>query len=154
MNTKQINHFAYTDNEISKYYIGTFPIDLIPKKIQGKPSLLIVNTLKSTESTNMIGHWIAIYINKSQKEYFDSYGLPIFDETLIDLLQSKYKRLKTRLQAFNSDVCGQYCLYFIYQKARGKSFSDIVKVFKINDSSYNDKFVKKFFNTKANFRLK
>jgi hypothetical protein len=152
MNTKQLNHFAYLDEKISKKFLGTFAIDLVPKVI--KSGFLIVNTLKSNEVGE--GHWVALYIsgNKLPNEYFDSYAFPVFDKRLINLLKSKYKRLKVRLQAINSDVCGQYCLFFIYHKARGVSYSELVKIFKENNSKFNDNIVRKFFREKATFRLK
>ena len=53
------------------------------------------------------------------------------------------------LQSSWSNVCGQYCIFYLYHKSRGYSMSKIVNLF-TDDTSINDRnvacYVKKHFN--------
>ena len=51
-------------------------------------------------------------------------------------------RNKYPFQSILSDVCGQYCIYFIYQMSLGLSFDDTVKL--LHRSENPDLFVKNF----------
>ena len=45
-----------------------------------------------------------------------------------------------QIQSFNSEMCGKYCLYYIYFKARGFDINDIIGIFS-NDYYNNDAYV-------------
>ena len=80
-------------------------------------------------------------------EFFDSYGYPPehygFKSYKIETWN------KHKLQSSWSNVCGQYCIFYLYHKSRGYSMSKTVNLFTDN-TSINDCnvacYVKKHFN--------
>ena len=49
--------------------------------------------------------------------------------------------LRDRFQAVDSDVCGQYCIYYIEQRELGRSMMDLCRDFRIHRHRENDEFV-------------
>ena len=66
MNTVQINQIMKKDEFTRKIYLGTLPIDKLPKKIK-YPSCLVINNQKSNQPGE---HWIAIYFDKKKELNF------------------------------------------------------------------------------------
>ena len=90
-------------------------------------------------------HWLAMYNDENsycRLEVFDSFG----QSPYLYNLQEKLPRANVltyntkQIQSLHSDLCGQYCLYYIYFKARGFAISDIIGIFS-NDYYNNDVYV-------------
>jgi hypothetical protein len=78
------------------------------------------------QSTKQQGsHWVAWYKDGSRKSYFDSYGADILPE-LKAYLGSPIKCHNFQIQEFNSDVCGELCLLFIYLMNKGIPYEDFI----------------------------
>ena len=70
MNTEEIFDLMRSDAEISKRFMGVYPIDLIPHNL---PNLcIVVMNLDSSEKKG--SHWIVLHYQKTHVEYFDSLG--------------------------------------------------------------------------------
>ena len=99
-------------------------------------------------------HWVAFYFTKDQKgEFFDSYGEAPGGYarnfiTFLELNSKEWTSNKKQLQGMNSNVCGQYCIYYVVKMCRGNSLYSIVQPFvknkQINDA-FIDEFVTKYF---------
>ena len=79
--------------------------------------------------------------------YFDSFGMPPFQE-LVD--HAKKKKLillhqNNQIQNINTTTCGYFCLYFLNEMNKGKSYYDLLKVFDIHDTIKNEKFIENHF---------
>jgi hypothetical protein len=86
-------------------------------------------------------HWVAIILNKDFSEYFDSYGEPPPKGLQFEqFMGNRCVYNPVKLQAALSTVCGQYCMLFLYQRYRGQSFKDFIKMFG-RDYLVNDVFV-------------
>lgn len=87
-------------------------------------------------------HWIALYKEGDRLEVFDSYGLHPNAYSLMDKLPdfSVMTHNARQLQSLHSNVCGQYCLYYCYFKARGFAMDDIIARFS-RDHFFNDEYV-------------
>ena len=68
------------------------------------------------------------YYHKSFKDYLDNY---------------EWDFNKRKLQSIWTDVCGQYCMFYLSHRARGHNLNKIVNMFD-NDSAPNDNRVFKF----------
>ena len=91
-------------------------------------------------------HWISPYVKNNVINYFDSFGLPPFQE-LVDHAKRKNLTLlhqDQQLQNLYSSVCGYYCLYFLYEMHKGVDYFDLLKPF-TRDTKYNDDFIEKYF---------
>ena len=146
MNTLQIKQALESNRFTKKNFCGVFAADELPKSLDTFPCGFIANTDPSTKPGT---HWVAFYFPSHEKgEFFDSYGHP----------PEHYKSFKfykpeiwnnRKIQSSWSEVCGQYCIFYLYHKSRGYSMSKIVNMF-TNNTSLNDCnvacYVKKHFN--------
>jgi len=107
-----------------KSYYNVLPcdgLDILSPKIY--PFYLVVNNQKAGEPGQ---HWTALYrqnIN-SNLEFFCSYGLGV------DAYPANFRLFAKKLgcniiqnikplQAIGSNVCGHYCIYFLFKKMKG-----------------------------------
>ena len=91
-------------------------------------------------------HWVSTWVKNNVINYFDSFGLPPFEE-LVDHAKRKNLTLlhqNQQLQNLYSTVCGYYCLYFLYEMHNGTDYFDLLKPFR-KDTKYNDNFIEKYF---------
>lgn len=152
MNTTQLRHVLSKDPFVKKSFGGVYACDQLPSiRINEYPKSFVVNT----DPKNLPGsHWIAIYFEDEQHgEFFDSYGHHpnIYNEYFLNFMNThstEWKHNEKGLQSAFSNVCGQYCIYFLYYRSRGIPMSSIVNRFSFNKSQddqivYN--FVKKRF---------
>ena len=50
-----------------------------------------------------------------------------------------------QIQNINTTTCGYFCLYFLDEMNKGKSYYDLLKVFDIHDTIKNEKFIENHF---------
>lgn len=143
MNTKDIAR-AIQDLPNART-IGVFAADRIPQKID-LPAAIIANT---DEHYKPGQHWVAMYINSSGRgKYFDSYGVPPYSKHIIRSLRRNCKKYicnSKSFQSIDSEVCGQYCVFFLYCMCRGWSLKKFSSLF-TNDSYNNDKIILRLYN--------
>ena len=129
---------ALWDDQINEYFknqqlfTGTYCIDEIKDIPQQIPQGFILNTSKSIDKTGE--HWQSIAISNDACMFFDSYG-DNPDETIIKQLKDKFKEWqlpilmklkinKVALQAPDTNTCGYFCIKFLDDIFKGKSFID------------------------------
>lgn len=145
----QLEHILHTDKRLKKFSIGVFAMDQLPTTIACRPAIFIVNTEPSTKDGQ---HWLAVYVKRSNEvEFFDSYGqsLSKYPKALQRLLQGlgkTYVYNTSRLQHPLSITCGQYVVYYLHHRCRGRSMERIVNDFG-EDLLRNDEKVFQFVHT-------
>ena len=95
---------------------------LKPSRQQIKPVVFVLNALSGEDTSNHLGHWMAIYLNYQTLTlgYFNSYMLSLLVNSLVlhAFIQTHthiaVSRLAYRLQGTHSVVCGIYAMYFCY----------------------------------------
>ena len=108
-----------TNFEIQKYYKneprfnGVFSRNNLPKKI--KDGAYIINL---DEYADVGTHWIALFCNRNEIVYFDSFGVEHIPEEIKEFIKKfpKNKNIKAnifRIQEKNSIMCGYFCIGFI-----------------------------------------
>ena len=142
MNTDQLNVCLRN----IPIFCGTWASDeLSHLKMKKHPYCIVANTdLKTGKGKN----WVGFYVEKGSIDFFDTYGrdvLPCFKYFLNK--RRKYKYNKKRIQSYGSSVCGEYCIYFLYQRYKGLSMSQIVNKFS-NNSLLNDYYIKVWMRNK------
>ena len=133
MNTSQLRCIIKSDSKMRSTIAGVYARDEIPNEINTFPTGYIVNT----DSSNKPGrHWLAFYLkSRDDVELFDSYGHP---PEYFSLTANTFN--KKRIQSSTSNVCGQYCLYYLLHRCRGVSMASIVNQFGDNYHE-NDNYV-------------
>ena len=112
----------------------------------------------NTDPSNKPGtHWVAFYFPSAEKgEFFDSYrhSPDYYNNSFKSFLEthsSEWSFNNRKLQTAWSDVCGQYCIFYLSHRARG--MKKIEQLFG-KDTVLNDSkvawFVKTHFKIKSN----
>lgn len=125
---------------------GVFASDLVPKI---KTGCFVVNTVPSSESGQ---HWICFTVQNGKMYACDPYGRDPFTYPHLHHFLNNYSYNIKRIQSTFSSVCGQYCVYFLYQYALGKTHSEILSAFGENLEE-NDIYVANWLNEKFDLSL-
>ena len=139
MNGNEIQSLVSKDVVLKNQFLGVFAADELPDYIPvGKG--LIVNCCKRS----LPGiHWVALYRPSSKRiEFFDSFGRdPWFYGLNINTFDTiQYNNVQ--LQNVFSNVCGLYCILYLFQRVRGNQMSKVVNMFSRNNTTFNDRLVK------------
>lgn len=149
MNTFQLENLANSCPEIGPIFLGVFPSDQLPTTVP-RPSSLIANLDSSQQDGS---HWVSLYFPKrGLAEYMDSYGMaasPPFHQ----LLGPMYRTNTIFIQSPFTAVCGQYCLYFLFQRNRSPSMDTVLAVFDSDNHLYNDVLVNRFIEEHFSINL-
>ena len=84
-------------------------------------------------------HRIALYVQKNDVIYFDSFGLEHFPKEIKTFISNK--NIKTnifRIQAYDSIMCGYFCIGFIDFMLAGKALTDFTNLFSRNNFKKRD----------------
>ena len=91
-------------------------------------------------------HWIATYAKNNVINYFDSFGMPPFEEMLQHAKKKNVTLLHQNQQIQNlfSATCGWFCLYFLNEMNKGVDYFDLLQVFS-DDTNKNEAFIERYF---------
>lgn len=124
-------------------FLGVFPRDRIPSlsSVASYPACCVVNTDPHDQPGS---HWVALNIlSHRQVEFFDSYGQRPSAYALQlppNVISNPYD-----FQSLTTDVCGHYCIYFLYHRAHNQSFQWIIATLS-SYAHFSDSYVKLFVN--------
>ena len=92
-------------------------------------------------------HWVSTYVKDNVINYFDSFGLPPFQEIVNHARKKNLTLLhqNNQIQNINTTTCGYFCLYFLNEMNKGISYFNLLKVFDIHDTIKNEKFLEQYF---------
>ena len=91
-------------------------------------------------------HWIATYVRDNVINYFDSFGLPPFEEMVNHAKRKNLTLLHQNQQIKNlyTTTCGYFCLYFLNEMHKDGDYFDLLSVFS-SDTNKNEKFIENYF---------
>ena len=120
---------------------GVFSKDYLPNII--KNGAYVINLDKYHD----IGtHWVALYVNNKIAIYFDSFGVEHFPKEIMKfIIRKKIIANIYRIQAYDSIMCGYFCIGFINFMFNGKSLTDYTNLFSPNDFNKNDNIILEYF---------
>ena len=120
-----------TNFEIQRYYEdkprfnGVFSRNNLPLKI--KDEAYLINLY---EYIDVGTHWIALFCNKNEVVYFDSFGVAhVLKETKEFVGNRNMIANIFRVQANNSVMCGYFCIVFTDFMLAGKTLTDFTNFF-------------------------
>ena len=121
---------------------GVYSRDNLPKV---KDGTYIINT---DEYSDIGTYWIALYLQNNNVTYFDSFGVEHIPKKIRTFISNK--NIKTnifRIQAYDSIMCGYFCIGFIDFMLAGKTLTDFTNLFSPNNFKRNDDIILKYFIT-------
>ena len=92
-------------------------------------------------------HWVTTYVRDGTINYFDSFGMPPFQE-LVNHAKEKNLNLlhqNQQIQNLYTTTCGYFCLYFLNEMHKGVDYFDLLQVFSF-DTKENEKFIENYFS--------
>ena len=128
-----------TNFEIMKYYEnesrlnGVYSRDNLANKIKDRAYVINLD-----EHSDIGTHWIALYVRSNDISYFDSFGVEHIPKKIKEFL--KNKSIKTnifRIQAYDSIMCGYFCIVFINFIFKGKTLTEFTNLFSPYDFKKN-----------------
>ena len=142
---------SLTNFEIQAYYQnepkfnGVYSRDNLPKTITDGAHVINLN-----EYSDIVSHWIAFYANnKNTVTYFDSFGVEHIPKEIKKFIN--YKSIIAnifRLQAYNSVICGYFCIGFVDFMLKGNNLTDFTNLFSPNNFKENDDIISNYFLNK------
>ena len=137
MNSKQLITILKGDPYVGPMFRGVYPINLLPVI---KDGAYVINTAPDTHPGL---HWVALLVQGNSIEYFDSYGGDPSPKLRRWAGTKKWVSNPIPLQSPFTSVCGQYCVFYLLQRARGIDLTTILMDFDANVDG-NDKLVYEF----------
>ena len=136
-----------TNIEISEYYAnesrfnGVYSRNNLPNKIKKGAYVINLDECKNTGT-----HCVALFAKPKYKVYFDSFGVEHIPKEIKKFIGNKdIKANIFRIQAYNSIMCGYFCIEFINYMLEGKTLLDYTNLFSPNDLKKNDQIIKRIF---------
>ena len=75
-------------------------------------------------------HWVVLYVNNNNFTYFDSFGAEHIPKKIKVFIDNKNIKTKIfRIQAYNSIMCGYFCIRFIDFILAGKTLTEFANLF-------------------------
>ena len=120
-----------TNFELRKHYEnesrfnGVYSRDNLPNKI--KDGAYVINL---DEYSDIGTHWIALYVKNNDITYFNSFGVEHIPKEIIKIIGRKNVIANIfRVQAYDSIMCGYFCIRFINFMLAGKKFTGNTNLF-------------------------
>ena len=142
----------YYENE-SRFNV-VYSRDNLPNKI--KDAAYVINL---HEYADISTHWVALYVkNVNNITYFDSFGVEHIPKEITKFIYcssssaSQNKNITTnifKIQAYDSIMCGYFCIGFINFMFKGKSLTEYTNLFSPNDFKKNDDIILNSFMNNA-----
>ena len=141
---------SLTNFEIQKYYQneprfnGVYSRDNLPKQIKDGAYVINLDEHKDTGT-----HWIALFCNRNEIVYFDSFGVEHIPEEIKEFIGNKNIKANIfRVQANDSIMCGYFCIGFIDFILAGKKQVDFTNIFAPYEK--NDSIILSYFKDEWN----
>ena len=111
--------YPLTNFEIQKYYqkepriSGVYSRDNLPKI---KDGTYVINL---DEYSDIGTHWVDLYVSNNDVTYFDSFGIEHIPKEIKTFVGNKNIKANIfRIQAYDSIMCGYFCIEFMFMLAR------------------------------------
>ena len=139
-------HHPLANSETQNYYqnqpkfICFYSRSNLPK-IKDKANVINLDKFKSIGT-----HWIALYANRNNVIYFDSFEVEHIPKEIKKFIGNKNIITNVYIiQACDSMRCGNFCIGFIDFMLKGKSLLDYRYLFSPNECERNEKIILKYF---------
>ena len=128
-----------TNFEISEHYQNELRFNGVYSR-EYKKGAYVIN-LDEYEDAGT--HWIALYVKNKKVVYFDSFGVEHVPKQIIKFIKNKDIIANIfRLQAYDSIMCGYFCIKFIDYMFDDKTLIDYTNLSSPHNFKENDKMIK------------
>ena len=162
MNSSTIEKILKSDRRTKNVFGGVYASDKLSEKVDRYPKAFVANVDTSDKPGS---HWISFWFESpEQSEFWDPLGQKpnTYTSSFVSFLarnSSQWTYNPRTVQSAFSNVCGHFCIYYIFYRCRNVSMSTIMYKF-TNNLEQNDRlvasFVRKTFhvNIPNNYQVK
>ena len=94
-------------------------------------------------------HWVVLHVNNKIVTYFDSFGVEHIPKEIKKSINNKNIMANIfRIRAYDSVMCGYFCIGFINYMFIGKSLTSYTNLFSPNNFKKNDSIILNYFLNK------
>ena len=123
---------------------GVYSRHNLPDKVKDEAYIINLH-----EYSDIGAHWIALYVNNKTVTYFDIFGVEHIPQETKKLINNKNIIVNIfRIQAYDSVMCGYFCIGFIDFMLKGKNLTDFTNLFSPNNFEKNDNIILNYFLNK------
>ena len=98
------------------------------------------------EYSDIATHWVSLWVNNNNVTYFDSFGDEHVPKEIKAFIKNKnIKRNTFRRQAYDSIMCGYFCIGFICFMLKGKTLTEYTNLFSPSNFKKNDDIILNYF---------
>ena len=124
---------------------GVYSRDNLPKRnfVEIKDGAYVIYP---DEYSDIETHQVAFYVHNNNVTYFDSFGVEYIPKEIKTFINNK--NIKTnifRIQAYDSIMCGYFCIGFIDFMLAGKTLTEYTNLFSPNNFKKNDDIILNYF---------
>ena len=137
-----------TNFEMRKYYEnepifnGVYSRDNLTVKIKDGAYIIDLDG-----NSDVATHWVALYVSNNDVTYFDSFVVEHIAKEIKTIISNKNKKTNIfRIQAYDSVLCGYFCIGFIDFMLAGKTLTYFTNLFSSNNFKKNDDIILNCFN--------
>ena len=142
-----ITFHPLTNIEINEYYKneprfnGVYSRNNLPKTV--KKGAYVINL---DEHENAGTHWVSLFVKPKYTVYFDSFGVEHIPKEINKFIgNSAIKSNIVKMQAYDSIMCGYFCIKFINYMLKGQTLLDYTNLFSPNNFKKNDQIIRRIF---------
>ena len=111
----------YYQNELR--FNGVYSRDNLTK-IKDKAYIIHLDDYSNTGT-----YWVALYVHNDDVNYFDSFGVEHIPNEIKTFFNNKNKKPNIfRIQAYDSIMCGYFCIGFIDLTLAGKTLTEFINL--------------------------
>ena len=133
----EIRNYYENERRFNSVYSG----NNLPKIIQNGAYVINLD-----EYADVGTHWIALYVKNNEVIYFDSFGVEHVPKEIKKFIGNKdIKTYIFRIQAYNSIMCGYFCIGFIDFMFAYKTLINFTSLFSPYDFKKNEEIIFKYF---------
>ena len=98
--------------------------------------------------------WVSLFVKANKVIYVDSFGVEHIPKEINKFINNNNNNNNNiesnifRIQAYDSIMCGYFCIEFINYMLKGKTLLDYANLFSPNDFKKNDQVIKRIFKNK------
>ena len=136
-----------TNFEIQKYYKSepkfkvAFSRNNLREKIKDG-----ANVINCDEYADVGTHWIALFCNRNEVVYLNSFGVEHVPEEIKEFIGDENVKANIfQVQGNNSVICGYFCIGFIGFMLAGKELTDYKNLFSPYHFKKNDNIILSYF---------
>ena len=120
---------------------GVYSRNNLPNKIIKGAYVISLDEYENTGT-----HWVSLFVKVNKVIYFDSFGIEhIPPKEINKFINNNIESNIFRIQAYDSMMCGYFCIKFINYMLKGKTLVDYTNLFSPNYFKKNDRVIKRIF---------